>query len=109
MRLLVETYETLGGDVWRRMRRLVKRIRIHMCDWKNKSPGDLFSTSGKTSSHVTWSLLYMSTSGNSSVGFHECAKCKSLQDSGAISFGSIPPITSAVAVWLFCSAVAALH
>ena len=42
MRRLVETYETLGGDVWRRMRRLVKRIRIHMCDWKNKSPGDLF-------------------------------------------------------------------
>ena len=50
MRRLVETYETLGGDVWRRMRRLVKRIRIHMCDWKKQVPwGLVFSRSGKTS------------------------------------------------------------
>ena len=47
MRRLVETYETLGGDVWRRMRRLVKRIRIHMCDWKKQVPwGLVFSRSG---------------------------------------------------------------
>ena len=48
MRRLVETYETLGGDVWRR---LVKRIRIHMCDWKKQVPwGLVFSRSGKNKS-----------------------------------------------------------
>ena len=63
MRRLVETYETLGGDVWRRMRRLVKRIRIHMCDWKNKSPGDLFFP--EVEKQVSWGLVF-SRSGKTS-------------------------------------------